>query len=624
MIGGPRGVGLLIVIIWLGFGLRLHGLGALPLRGDEAFSALYWAGLPLSQSLTEMAALDPHPPLAYALFRAWHLLLGQSDEFTLRFLPLLGNLLGMPVMHALGKRLSGSGAVGILASLLWALHPYEIWHSQDFRNYALWAGISALSFWLGLRLLDRPRRIDWLLYGVAALAAAMIFYTELFVLLALAAVAVRLRWRDWAFLRRFLSLQGTIVAVALLAFLALAGRTVSSGAYPGNLESFAPLDYLTRILPALLLGETLPLPGAELGMAFALILAGLVMILRRASARILTILLCWLFTPLMLLGLFSQSFAIFNPRYALAAAPALLLLLVLGCHHLAAIIGRSVKLARPLLTTGLLLPWLLLALLGIDGHFNDPAFRKSPTWDELGAFLNAHATADDLVIQLAVDVAFDYYYAGAARDLALPSNPLQSASEIADQLAGFTPGYRSVYVVAREQAGWRSAGLVESWMRGNMQAVMQSDASGLPIMQFMPWQVAEPGEAVAQFGEALALLAGERCPVFLPGGEWLLRLNWRALSHTAGSLKTFAHVYGASPADGGKLWTQDDHYPQAGRLDSRTWTPGDVFRDVIVLPADQLPPGSYEIHVGWYDPSDGARLQLADGGDSFRVCRLEV
>ena len=79
---------MLILIIWLGFALRLHELASVPLRGDEAFSALNWAGKPLHQSLTEIATIEPHPPLTYVLFRLWGLLIGGIDSpFALRLGP---------------------------------------------------------------------------------------------------------------------------------------------------------------------------------------------------------------------------------------------------------------------------------------------------------------------------------------------------------------------------------------------------------------------------------------------------------------------------------------------------------------------------------------------------------
>ena len=613
---GPRQLCLLILIIWLGFALRLHDLGGLPLRGDEAYSAMVWAGMPLGESLRTMAPGDPHPPLAYALFRAWQLLLGHSDEFTLRYLPLLGNLLGMPLMLALGARLSGSLAAGMLAAALWALHPYLIWHSQEFRNYAIWAGGSALSFWLGLRLIQgASRRRDWWLYGLAALAAALLFYAELLFVAALGLAAICLRWRDWHFLRRFAALQGAVAATTIATLLLLQGRALGSGAYTGNLEAFDLLDYLRRFLPSLLLGETLPGYSDALGMAISVILLALLPLLRVVSRPSFTVIACWLLVPLLLLGLVSQRFAIFNPRYALAAAPAVILLLVIGAWHVAARV--KLRLPRPLLTLMLLLPWCMLALRSIDAHYNHSHFRKSPAWDELGDFLNANVSADELVIQLAVDAAFGYYYAGAAPDVALPVSPLQSRDEIAAALEVYRRDYASIYVAAREQAGWGNAGAVDAWLAERMQLVMQADAGGLPIKQYMPWTVTDAGEAVAYFDNVLALLAGEHCPRQLPGGDWLLRMNWRIQMPTAEPLKTFAHVYAPS----GALLSQADHFPQAGRLDSRTWSADEVFREVYLLPS-WMQAGEAAIHVGWYDPQSGDRLTLDAGGDSLLICRL--
>src|SRR5262245_55978644 len=116
----------LILILLLGFALRLYHLDAVPFRGDEAFSVQRWAASPLSVSLTEIAALEPHPPLTYVVFWAWSLLFGTESEFLLRMLPLLFNMLGIPALFVLGKRLSGKNAVAYLAAFFWAIQPFQI------------------------------------------------------------------------------------------------------------------------------------------------------------------------------------------------------------------------------------------------------------------------------------------------------------------------------------------------------------------------------------------------------------------------------------------------------------------------------------------------------------------
>ena len=606
-----RRLWLLILVIWLGFALRLHDLDAVPLRGDEAFSARYWVDLPLYESLTEIALFDPHPPLAYLLFHLWGRWVGGiGSPFALRLLDALGNIIGAAAMFALGRRLSGQSAVGLMAALMWAAHPFEIWHSQDFRNYAVWAGLSAVALWLGLRLMDSTRRVDWWLYAVAASLSAFMFYTELMMMVALAAVMV-MGGAKGAFARRFLALQGLIGAAVLGAFLVFQGPVLTGAApYPGNLQSFYLPDYLTRFLPTLILGESIPsdFSFVWLFLCFAALLFAFV--IAKASRRQIGFIAAVAMAPLLLLGLAALRVSIFHPRYVLATVPAFILLFALGGFYLA---GR-----RPGWMCGLLVPWFILASLTLNDYFNHPAWRKSPAWDELGDFLNGRVHENDLVIQLSNDAAFGYYYRGRAEDEALPASPFQPASEIEAALSAAQGEYDSIYVVSNAISTWGNADVVENWMNANMQAVLLSSASGLGLRQYKTWQVsADFGPPLTQFGDAVELMGYDFFTAPLPTDEWLLWLYWRPISQTARPLKSFVHVVGdVNPATGSRIWSQDDQFPQEGRLDSTRWPAGDVYRDVYYLPADQAAAGGYRLHIGWYDPVSGARL-LTDGDDDL-------
>ncbi len=622
-----REYSLLVIVILLGFSLRAHDLEAVPLRGDEAFSVLYWADLPLQESLSVIAALDPHPPLAFALFRFWRQLVdGIDSSFALRYLVVLGNIIGAPAMFALGWRLSRKPHVGILSALMWALHPLEIWHSQDFRNYAIWAGLSVTALWLGIRLFDHKRRVDWYAYGIVSLMAALVFYAELLILLALSTFAIFSCRNESSFLRRFLGLNSMVAGITVIFFIIASASEIVSGRYSGNLQAFAVQDYLTRFVPALVLGETMPLASPGLSALMTGVLALAMFVLFRVSTRNFYFVAALVILPLLSLGLIASFRNVFHPRYVLAVVPGVILLLALGGDITASYLQRYAKFGQAALSLLLLLPWFALAILTLDAHFNDPAFRKAPAWDELGAFLNSRAAADELVIQLAVDPAFGYYYNGAAQDIGLPIKPYQDADEIKSALAKYSAEFASIYVVAREQAGWPNAGVVDEWMRQNMQEVLSTDAAGLPIRQYMSWDApADIGDELARFDEAVALLAPENCPMLLPTGEFVLRLYWMPLSRTAGSLKTFVHAYGEfNAATGSALWTQVDQFPQEGRLDSTTWAIGVAFRDVYYMPAQDLARGRYEVHVGWYDPVSGKRLELPDGSDSFALCSVEI
>jgi hypothetical protein len=54
--------------------------------------------------------------------------------------------------------------------------------------------------------------------------------------------------------------------------------------------------------------------------------------------------------------------------------------------------------------------------------------------------------------------------------------------------------------------------------------------------------------------------------------------------------------------------TQDDHFPQAGRVSTSTWQPDTLFRDVYTLPLASVPEGIYRLYTGFYDPDTSERL----------------
>lgn len=620
----PRNLAILIAIIWLGFALRLHELAAVPLRGDEAFSALNWAGIPLRQSLTEIATLEPHPPLAYALFRFWGLLIGGIDStFSLRMLPALGNLIGVAAAYALAFRLSGRRISGMAAALIWAIHPYEIWHSQDFRNYAIWAGLSVTSLWLGLRLIDRPLKRNWLLYAGMAVSGALMFYSEVFMSIALVVIAICYKKSDRRFLLKYLSLQGMVLLIALTALLLLQAKLLASGAYPGNVEPLYLPDFLFRFLAVLTLGEAAP--GGSTWVWLAPALGFFAYIVARDSRRQIQFIAAIVVIPFLLLALVSTRVNIFHPRYVLGAVPAFILLIAMGSARLADLIAKATGARSGYVMPLLLSPWIILSALSLHSYYYDEAFRKSPAWQELGDFLMSRATKNDLVIQLSADAAFGYYYWGPAEDRAIPTGPSQSVKRIIDELEAARRNYDSIYVVSNANPAWQNARAVEDWMRANMQPVLLSDASGLAIRQYREWIVLDTGAMpLTSFGGAVELLDYRFFDDPLPTGELLLRVYWRPVANPSKSLKSFAHVYGENnPQTGSSLWTQDDQFPQSGRIGSRSWSTGEIFREVYYLPAASLQDGSYELRLGWYEPVSGERLLTEAGSDSFLLLNFD-
>ena len=321
----------------------------------------------------------------------------------------------------------------------------------------------------------------------------------------------------------------------------------------------------------------------------------------------------------------SQRLDIFDPRYALAAAIAFILLIACGSHHLAFLLSGKLGIRRNWLLALLMLPWLLLSLAGLNSYFNDASQRKSPAWDELGAFLNQRVQAGELVINQSADPAFDYYYRGLADSLALPTSPNQARGDIMAELEALDARYDSIWLAANAIASWGNADAwSRSWLRDHRQPVTRSHASGLAISQYLPWHVDDAGEPpLARFGGTIELLSFQFSPQPLPTGELPLWIHWRLLNAQSGALKSFAHIYGPeNPATGGILWTQADQLPGAGRPDGWAWSRGQIIREVYVLPAADLPAGDYELAVGWYDAISGARLLNERGADHVLLSRF--
>lgn len=604
----------------VGFGLRLFRLDAVPLRGDEAFSVLYWARLPLDQSLTQIATIEPHPALTYIVFHLWGSLVGTS-EFGMRALPALANLLGIAAMYALVRRTVVSYRLAVLGALLFCLNPFEIWHAQDARNYAIWAGLSLAALAAGIRALVSVRRRDWLLYALLSALAANMFYFELLTLAAFGFYVVVARHYQ---LRRWLLAASLPVVTAGLSFVILQRGLLSTGSYGGNTARFDLIQLIGLFPTAIAFGTTLP-PG-WIALTSILVIAALVggiwMLFRfnRRSGLLVSLLF---FVPVLLLSLISTRLNLFDPRYILGAAPMIMIAAAVFLFH-------SFKFShhpQHLIRLGFGAAWLALTLVSLNNLYFNPAFIKSQNWPGLIRYIDTYLSSDDLVIQLSVDPAFGYYYSGEVLDIALPAYPSQPQSEIESVLEEQSENHDTIWLAGSTLADWPNAGIVEQWLDNHFQTVLQGEVSGLPYRQYRRWDVAPDevsAEPLAVFGDSVALMGYRVIPAPQPSGKITLWLYWRPIRPIDTPLKVFVHLLGEiNPATGTLLWSQDDQYPQDGRLDSTNWPTSDAFRDVYELSLVGVKPGQYRIAIGWYDPVGNERLPVT-GDDSYILVTVTV
>src|SRR5512135_1355049 len=126
-------LGLVLLLILLAFGLRLHRLSFQPLWGDEGWS-FYFASTSLGD-MVRLTAVDIHPPLYYALLNGWLQVAGSTPEAA-RFLSVVAGTLLAALAYRTAARLFDHTA-GLAAAAVVTLAPFAVYYSQEVRMYGL-------------------------------------------------------------------------------------------------------------------------------------------------------------------------------------------------------------------------------------------------------------------------------------------------------------------------------------------------------------------------------------------------------------------------------------------------------------------------------------------------------
>lgn len=122
---------------------------------------------------------------------------------------------------------------------------------------------------------------------------------------------------------------------------------------------------------------------------------------------------------------------------------------------------------------------------------------------------------------------------------------------------------------------------------------------------------------LVRFADGTALVGYDLLPCPPAPGEALtVTLHWEPTGPLQSDYTVFVHLVDA----GGTIVAQGDGPPRDGCYPTSLWGTDERFSDahIIPLPGD-LPPGEYALLVGLYNPTDGARLPLAAGGDTIRL-----
>lgn len=407
-----------LVLTGLGLVLRLIGLGARPLWFDEVISAVYarqdWP------DLLRLNTGDNHPPGYYLALKLWITLFGY-DDWVVRLLSVLPGVAAIWLVWLVGRRVfAAQPGVVLVATALTAVTPFEIYFSQEARNYSTLQFLVLLATFFWLRALAHNHWRDWLGMGLAGTLGLFCNFTTAFYLLALGLfpfVLWKEYWRKGALVRLVVTGAATGVASGLLLWPKLSTRLDT---IKGNFWIPAPDPVIVlRTFYSFLFGVFEP--GTFLP-AFALVVVLLFLVAWQAGRGLFSpekpslAVTGWLLVvPLALLVVVSY---IFQPLYLdkalIACAPYFYLLLGWTVLHNRKR-GRWVLPTVPLVLAVLLGFWLLPGMY--SGQTN-PFYIARYDATAANRYLNQHSQPGDLAVNV-TDIGWlplVYYNEGLAPD----------------------------------------------------------------------------------------------------------------------------------------------------------------------------------------------------------------
>lgn len=592
--------GWITLLLLLMVAIRLYQLDTVALRGDEAFTVVHWTVAPFSEGYFDFIGKEPHPFGIFTIYWIWTGIAGIT-EFAARFLPLLSNVLGGAVMMAFTHRLAKNWYVAYLAGLLWAVHPFLVWHAQDAHNYGLISFVSILTMYWFWRAIENPKRAAtfrvWWPYIAAQTAGIYIYFFESFIF-GVQAIVVFFVLLQNPHLWRVILKTWIAIAVLCLPVVIQLGYIVFVTEYEGNAD-YADVNLLFEVfIPTLWLGEGTT-TSFVVGVGFVVAsIVGLAVVRMRWALFVGV----WAFAPFVMLYVISQSQNLFRPRYVIHVVPAFIMIALLVPY----VLSRHVKRQdlRLGLVTSVALVICVASVLELRNYFtSDPP--KAPDWRGLTTYLDARTTEHDTLLTAQIDPALEYYYDK-------PVLFIPWAAEEDTTLYNFAlMNFDAVYVLADSRTG--PAG---EYFQTNAQLILGDTYPG--VSQVRPWQV-NPREIEysldIQFGD-IAILRGYTA-LDGPNGGAILLLYWEPLRQTDVDYSVLTHV---SQQPDAPPFAVLDHGVANSIISTRVWEVGTVVRDPVAMPADQRGPAV--VRVGVYQTGapdtlvsiDDAALQIEHEG----------
>lgn len=404
----PRWVtwAVLVAILILATFLRFHVLAQDPFWVDEIITArttqrASWS-LVFASIRDEYAAETPAQiVIATVLYR----LFGRSVWFY-RSTSAVAGVLGVLGVFLLGRSLRNA-RLGLLAAFLFAIMPYNIRYSQEFRAYAALACFSGFTAWAFVRAVSAGRLRDWVFFGCVAAVSLYFHYFVGFVILAAGA---------YSFLASLWSLLEKQKRERLMFFFFCLASAVTLAVFspwmvyvhnkPLRFQSnpVFRLDFVWATLSQLA-GSNIQ-DGATVNSTFVLFwtLVALGVVASFALIGRLTLFfLFWIATTPFVFWLISLTGYFFSPRQFVYLQPLLCVLAMLPGEWICTRCRRTAKKHAPWILQGATIGVFALALavpygFQIAHYYVVGSVNKFQPIDDIGYFLAKNVPKNDVVV----------------------------------------------------------------------------------------------------------------------------------------------------------------------------------------------------------------------------------
>jgi mannosyltransferase len=612
----------------MAFALRVISLDRQPLWWDEGLNAHLAQHSP-ADLLGEMKATNHADPPVYPLILSGWKALAGSTPFALRFFSVSMGVVAVALTGLVGRWLASKPAA-VLAALLVALAPMQVYYAREAKSYAFTVACALLSTYAwGQRLgfaddRSSPRRARWWIVYVLSTAAAVgsHYYLGLLVMwqgLWVAGHTGLAPVRSHSTRRATLSRAGRwILAVGVVALLLapaallLFPTTVRGVTGVSRADSLPLHSYLRRIVLEFCAG-----PDQEGTIAWAasavLVILGIIGAWSSNKRTLLT----WVAVPVGGAYLVQTAFSFSHPRFLLYLTPACYLLVGQG---IVALGSRN----RPLAAL------LVVVIVGLWATGLTPIYIAQVDEAEdprpVVAHIRTQALPDDALVYVYIWQT-GYLFSHYPQNELTPYRAYYTPQTVGSELTTIFTSHPRLWLLSYRVAAEDSQNLSATWLEAEAYKVESTWYGNHHLALYLaPDTQTEgvgPEEGAAVFDEQVKLHYPLIDAHLSPGDAIALPLRWRALAAPSEDYQVFIHLGtpGTPPV------AQSDGSPKNGLSPTGAWTVGQEVLDrrALVLPGT-LADGRYTVTAGLYRLSDGSRLPIdgTDDSDTLTIGHVEV